>query len=473
MPVSPRVSGTVGAAQPGWRNGIRDGLKHHCPKGLWVRIPHPVHMSAAGDNVVACRTFALPRSSRARCAPPTAACVTSTMRGSTASPSRRSAAGAASTNAKAWTADRHTPAFPAHAARTLPINAPAYAELLGWYLGDGYISQGRRGVYNLHIYNDAQYPRLNAHVAELMRRVKPGGRPHTRGVAGLHRHDGFLEALALPLPPARPRTQARAADRPRRVAAEDRRRAPVRLPSRPLPLRRLSRQQLGDPHGRRTAKALRLWPLDVRESFRRHSRPLHSCSGRRRDPMASPAHQLHRRLQSRRRTPPGRADRVEGLASLRGHDSRHRLSTPVPTRRPPADRRAGRPRRGRRAVALGGLLPRGRSDQRRGRAVVVGAAARGGRAPAGAPAEPGSGGDGDRHPGPAVARTFHGGPRARSAGVDGPGRRARRVADDAAPRARRGRARPVGRGDRDRRRPLRAAGQRGARLAAHSAGPPC
>ena len=40
---------------------------------------------------------------------------------------------------------------------------------------------------------------------------------------------------------------------------------------------------------------------------------------------------------SRRRTPPGRADRAEGLASLRGHDSRHRLSTPVPTRRPPAD----------------------------------------------------------------------------------------------------------------------------------------
>lgn len=30
----------------------------------------------------------------------------------------------------------------------------AYAELLGWYLGDGHISRGRRGVFNLHVFND-------------------------------------------------------------------------------------------------------------------------------------------------------------------------------------------------------------------------------------------------------------------------------------------------------------------------------
>jgi hypothetical protein len=65
-----------------------------------------------------------------------------------------------------------------------PLDAPAYAELLGWYLGDGYISHGRRGVWNLHVYNDETYVELNEHIADLMRRVKTGGRPHTRCMPG-------------------------------------------------------------------------------------------------------------------------------------------------------------------------------------------------------------------------------------------------------------------------------------------------
>ena len=64
------------------------------------------------------------------------------------------------------------------------LDGSAYAELLGWYLGDGHISLGRRGVYALHVFNDRVYVALNDHVAELMRRVKPGGRPHTRQVPG-------------------------------------------------------------------------------------------------------------------------------------------------------------------------------------------------------------------------------------------------------------------------------------------------
>jgi len=60
------------------------------------------------------------------------------------------------------------------------MDDPAYAELLGWYLGDGYLSAGHRGVWNLHIYNDLQYVDINLHIGRLMRRVKPGGRPHTR-----------------------------------------------------------------------------------------------------------------------------------------------------------------------------------------------------------------------------------------------------------------------------------------------------
>lgn len=65
-----------------------------------------------------------------------------------------------------------------------PLDGGAYAELLGWYLGDGYLSLGRRQVFNLHIYNDARYHQLNDHIADLMKRVKPQGRPHRRRVPG-------------------------------------------------------------------------------------------------------------------------------------------------------------------------------------------------------------------------------------------------------------------------------------------------
>jgi len=56
--------------------------------------------------------------------------------------------------------------------------------LLGWYLGDGHISLGRRGVFGLHICNDKEYVELNHHILELMQTVKPGSRPHTRLVPG-------------------------------------------------------------------------------------------------------------------------------------------------------------------------------------------------------------------------------------------------------------------------------------------------
>ncbi|MER7607246.1 transcriptional regulator [Nocardioides sp. NPDC127503] len=64
------------------------------------------------------------------------------------------------------------------------LDKAAYAELLGWYLGDGHISEGRRGVFNLHIYNDQKYVEDNQRLKELMERVKPGSRPHTRLVPG-------------------------------------------------------------------------------------------------------------------------------------------------------------------------------------------------------------------------------------------------------------------------------------------------
>lgn len=64
------------------------------------------------------------------------------------------------------------------------LDEAAYSELLGWYLGDGHITKGRRGVFNLHVFNDAIYVDDNARLQELMKRVKPGGRPHTRLVPG-------------------------------------------------------------------------------------------------------------------------------------------------------------------------------------------------------------------------------------------------------------------------------------------------
>lgn len=65
-----------------------------------------------------------------------------------------------------------------------PLDEAAYAELLGWYLGDGFLTQQRRGVQGLHVVNDLRYPATNARVARLMTRVKPGGRPHTRVLRG-------------------------------------------------------------------------------------------------------------------------------------------------------------------------------------------------------------------------------------------------------------------------------------------------
>lgn len=64
------------------------------------------------------------------------------------------------------------------------IDEAAYAELLGWYLGDGHISRGRRDVWNLHVANDLKYVLDNERLGETMRRVKPGGRPHVRLAPG-------------------------------------------------------------------------------------------------------------------------------------------------------------------------------------------------------------------------------------------------------------------------------------------------
>jgi hypothetical protein len=77
----------------------------------------------------------------------------------------------------------HT-AVPCPRCDTAALDEGAYAELLGWYLGDGHISVAPRGVFSLHVFNDQAYVQSNLRIADLMRRVKPGGRPHTRKAPG-------------------------------------------------------------------------------------------------------------------------------------------------------------------------------------------------------------------------------------------------------------------------------------------------
>lgn len=67
---------------------------------------------------------------------------------------------------------RGRPRGQAHTAVPCPLceggtlDGAAYAELFGWYLGDGYISTQRRNVYGLHLYNDSKYVAINLHLID-------------------------------------------------------------------------------------------------------------------------------------------------------------------------------------------------------------------------------------------------------------------------------------------------------------------
>ncbi len=121
------------------------------------------------------------------------------------------------------------------------LDEAAYALLLGWYLGDGHIARARRGVFTLQIANDQKYPELNQEIAATIKRVKPTASPCLRGGVDGDPDRGAVEALAVSVSPARPRTEAPAEDRTGAVAAGDRCQVPRTVAAGAVPLRRMSR----------------------------------------------------------------------------------------------------------------------------------------------------------------------------------------------------------------------------------------
>jgi hypothetical protein len=58
--------------------------------------------------------------------------------------------------------------------RKVGLDPAAYAYLLGQYLGDGWIGEGKRGVFRCYIYCCAAYPNIIEECAMAMRTVVPG-----------------------------------------------------------------------------------------------------------------------------------------------------------------------------------------------------------------------------------------------------------------------------------------------------------
>jgi hypothetical protein len=78
------------------------------------------------------------------------------------------------------------------------VNAAAYAYLLGQYLGDGCISQGRRDVYKLRITMCDAYPQMRDECELAIRMVMPGrrvGRVQREGCTEVYSHSKHWPCL--------------------------------------------------------------------------------------------------------------------------------------------------------------------------------------------------------------------------------------------------------------------------------------
>ena len=139
---------------------------------------------------------------------------------------------------------------------------------------------------------------------------------------GLPRHHSVLEALALPVPTARTRPQARATDRARGLAVRDRGGAPRRLPARTVPLGRVTGGELGLPSGGR-GEARYDYP---RWQFTNNSADIRALCSDALDLVRVAWRQSNWKTISvsrRRRGPPRRADRPQEVTGRRDLGSRN------------------------------------------------------------------------------------------------------------------------------------------------------
>ena len=125
------------------------------PRGVWVRVP-PAALDETGERATDRRTHLAAGELNASQIADTAGIPRSTVRDWLRQPPRQRR--------------------PSLDVASLP--EPEYSYLFGFYLGDGTISGGRRGVYRLRIVTDARYPGIIAECAAAMQAVMPRNRVH-------------------------------------------------------------------------------------------------------------------------------------------------------------------------------------------------------------------------------------------------------------------------------------------------------
>jgi hypothetical protein len=189
-----------------------------------------------------------------------------------------------------------------------PLDEPAYAYLLGLYLGDGCISPVA-GCDKLRIFQDARYVDLISLARRTLVRVRgPQTKVGTTARGGCVEIHAHWAALGLPLPAACPWTQAQSGDPARGLATSRRWKVPATAPSRADPFGWVQ----GDESGPRREVQLRA--LSLHESLGGHLGDLQGGSLRRggRDLSRSQAgNRLDRAAP--RRSEPGLVHRPEVL----------------------------------------------------------------------------------------------------------------------------------------------------------------
>ena len=111
-----------------------------------------------------------------------------------------------------------------------------YVYLLGLYLGDGTVSEGRRDVYKLRIACADAYPQLMQECEDAMAAVLPHKVGRVQRIGCTERGVFELQALAVPVPAARARHEAHPEDRAGRLAAGTRGQGSASAHPRPDPL---------------------------------------------------------------------------------------------------------------------------------------------------------------------------------------------------------------------------------------------